>query len=401
MLTVDLVRTRTRGDLVIPRFVRVEDEALQKNASALIGLFQAHRGQKVAALEQAISAHIGTSPDFMIQRGLVKLLFDRSTVAADAPLSPEVLRRQLFTRAATRWPVSPIARAELVAEVADAFDLTSETVETHLYGDLKGEERLMEVEEIGVESLLHRYNLAQAQAVLLRAREVSVTLPGLKAKQARALFRALKFHRLMYRARKVKRTYSLQLDGPLSLFRNTTRYGLQLALFLPALAHLDAWELEAQVAWGRERTDMTFRLCQDDGLRSHTRQKGVWTGEEERHFEKGWRRLKTSWKLQKNVEILNLDGRGVLIPDYRVTHPDGRVALLDIVWHWRARTFAKHLDLVREAGPSNLIIGLASRLQVDDAEERPEHPRLFSFKGVISPKRVLALVEEVALPGSK
>ena len=41
--------------------------------------------------------------------------------------------------------------------------------------------------------------------------------------------------------------YLFHIDGPLSLFSATTKYGLQVALFLPALLHCQDFRLEAEV----------------------------------------------------------------------------------------------------------------------------------------------------------
>ena len=44
--------------------------------------------------------------------------------------------------------------------------------------------------------------------------------------------------------------YVFHIDGPLSLFSATTKYGLQVALFLPALLHCADFRLDAELRWG-------------------------------------------------------------------------------------------------------------------------------------------------------
>ena len=154
------------------------------------------------------------------------------------------------------------------------------------------------------------------------------------------------------------------------------------------------------MVWGKARDEMVMTLSEADALRSHTRLTGVWLGEEERHFEAGWKKLKTPWKLGRNATLVDLGGEDLLVPDYRFTHPDGRVGLLDIVWHWRARGFARKLDLITRKGPSHLIVALASRLQVDEADSAEAQTRVVGFKGVIQPKKILAMLEDVAASSS-
>ena len=77
----------------------------------------------------------------------------------------------------------------------------------------------------------------------------------------RQLFRAVKFHRLICTIHETPgNRYTLTLDGPLSLFSSTQKYGLQLALFLPALLHCKAFDLRANVRWGAERKEKQFAL---------------------------------------------------------------------------------------------------------------------------------------------
>ena len=47
--------------------------------------------------------------------------------------------------------------------------------------------------------------------------------------------------------------YVFHIDGPLSLFAATTKYGLQVAVFVPALLFCDDFRLEAELRWGPRR----------------------------------------------------------------------------------------------------------------------------------------------------
>src|SRR5262249_12588464 len=120
---------------------------------------------------------------------------------------------------------------------------------------------LTELEPIGAARLVEAYELAQAQAVLLRAVrgtvEVTCDAPG----ATRALFHKLKFLRLLYRLEALARgRYRIELDGPYSLFESVTKYGLQLALALPAVRACRSFRLTAEVRWGKERLPLRFVL---------------------------------------------------------------------------------------------------------------------------------------------
>src|SRR5262249_40719615 len=129
-------------------------------------------------------------------------------------------------------------RVAVLGRVADEFGMTPEEVDQGLFADLKSEQRLIHFKDISAERLLQRYNVALAQAVLLRAPRVHVAVGQEPPARYRQLLRLVKFHRLIC---EIERTgedcYQLHLDGPLSLFSATQKYGLQLALFLPAVLH--------------------------------------------------------------------------------------------------------------------------------------------------------------------
>src|SRR5690606_36258187 len=104
-------------------------------------------------------------------------------------------------------------------------------LEHALYSDLKSQHRLLRAPELPPEALLERYDLAQLQAVLLRAVKISAVVACATPAAYRDLFRKLKFRRLMFQISPGPAgTYRIDIDGPYSLFDSVTKYGLQLAL---------------------------------------------------------------------------------------------------------------------------------------------------------------------------
>ena len=132
--------------------------------------------------------------------------------------------------------------------------------------------------------------------------------------------------------------------------------------------------------------------------RSLRREKGQWESEEERQLKKQWRKLKTPWVLERCSRIIDLKGHGVLVPDYVIRHPDGRKALLELVWSWRRTTFEKRFEILQEAAPANLIVAVSVRRHVGE-EDSPTLPEgaLVPFKGVIQAKRLIEAAEKVAI----
>src|SRR5204863_234995 len=83
-----------------------------------------------------------------------------------------------------------------------------------------------------------------------RSTGVQVTIRHEPPQRYRQLLRLVKFHRLVCDVEPLAgEAYCLRLDGPLSLFSATQKYGLQLALFLPAILQCKDFELRAELRW--------------------------------------------------------------------------------------------------------------------------------------------------------
>ena len=169
--------------------------------------------------------------------------------------------------------------------------------------------------------LIDRYNVGLAQAVLLRSVLVKVEVRNERPARYRQLFRRLKFHRLLYRVEGSMRDgYVFHIDGPLSLFSATTKYGLQVALFLPALLHCSDFRLEAELRWGPKREPRSFLLEPRDGLVSHQADTGTYTPVELKAFVERFRQVAPDWEISECTDVIELGREGVWVPDYRLVH---------------------------------------------------------------------------------
>lgn len=446
MLTSDLVRGTTRkGDLHL-KWVDPTNAEARMLATLLLDAFREHEGHQAAELDEAIADIAAGARDALLVRGLAKLLWDLTPVEARSRLEATVIREAVFGLAAEHWPVRAVAsdgsegsgthapgavvdgfhdRAEVVAAAALALGLTPTEVEDGLYADRPGEQWVGTLPVASPDDVLCTYNLALAQAALLKASVVEVELPELEPKRARALLRELKFRRLLAAVRADEGVYRLTLDGPLSLFKQTSRYGVQLAQFLPALARCPRWRLRATVRWGRGKgRDVLLTLDQSAPIVLSTQRqaawhdRATWQSAEEDVFIASFAELDTRWKLVPEATLIDLGGDDVWVPDYRLEHPDGRVAHLEIVWAWRRQTFEARLGRLAKAGPRGIVIAWAERGRADEGKGAPTLPTastaagaaakgrarasdgpamaLVGFKGVIVAQRILAAAEEVA-----
>src|SRR6187401_1150109 len=160
-----------------------------------------HVGHTREELETAWEALPVAPRERKLRQGLEKLVEDASEFeGGDAEHAAE-LRRELFGLATERRRGAAdgaFDRARVLAEVAERRGMTSEAVEGALYADLRSAQRLVACRAPEPEALVAGYERAQVQAVLLRAVRVTAEVRCASGDSYRALFRQLKFRRLMH-----------------------------------------------------------------------------------------------------------------------------------------------------------------------------------------------------------
>jgi uncharacterized protein len=343
MLTGKLVRVRYARTKLLPLYVDPADPGLIELAEQMLLAYRNSPGRTRGEIAEELSDLIPEGPRGLLPAGLAKLLEDRCEfeVAADHP--PEALREAVFRAAAAGRAEAaekgvPFDRTAVLKEVAEGLSLTltPEQIERSLFADLKDEQRVQTFDDISAERLLDRYNVALAQAILLRCTAMEARIWGETPARFRQLFRAVKFHRLICTIHETAgNSYTLKLDGPLSLFSSTNKYGLQLALFLPTLLHCKAFDLKASVRWGSERKEKLFALSSADGLRSHLSDFGVYTPPELQMFADSFAAKVKGWVIAADPHPIPLDG-SVWVPDFKLTHPaSGKEVYVEVFGFWR------------------------------------------------------------------
>lgn len=369
MLTADLLRARVVGGEVRPAWVPLEGPPATpylERAAELIALYTAHVGRERGPLDAELEARIAGHPEFKLDRGLVKLLEDRSRWSGLCPDEAAARRQAVFQAAAAARRAGDYARQAVLEGVAGALRLEPALLERELWGDLPEQERLLEFAAPAPLELLQRYNLALAQAVLLRAARLEVEVQGADPPRLRALLREARFQGLLQEARREGETVRLSMDGPLSLFQATPRYGVRMAGFLPALLHCERWTLRAEVQLGRARRTRRFQLDPGAGLTTTRRDAGAWLPELIEAFEGRFREVAPGWEVDRDVPLLQLGGE-VLVPDFRFVHrQSGWEGWLEVLGYWRKGGVARRLAALTAHDAPRLVLALEHGLKVDD-----------------------------------
>src|SRR5512146_3347310 len=106
MLTSDLLRARVVKGEVRPIYLDPADPALLTLAAELIELHATGVGHTRGEREGAVAERVGEGTDYLLHRGLAKLLSDRTTFEVHAPCDPVALRRRVCELSAQHHPVA-------------------------------------------------------------------------------------------------------------------------------------------------------------------------------------------------------------------------------------------------------------------------------------------------------
>jgi predicted nuclease of restriction endonuclease-like RecB superfamily len=394
MLTGKLVRVRHAKNRLHPVYIDVSATEWREVAEQLLDLFRTLPGHTRAEAEAEVTETIGDNPALLVHQGLAKLLDDRCEYEVDSALNPDEIREQVFLAAGqARQGVTPFDRAHILDEVARSLGTTRDDVDRALFADLKSEQRIVRFHDLTTDQLLHRYNTALVQAVLLRATNVHVRITGETQARYRHLFRAIKFHRLICEVRSVgPETFQLQLDGPLSLFSSTSKYGMQLANFLPTLLQCQSFELNATVRWGAERKEKTFLLNSSQGLRSHTIDYGDYIPKDLVQFAEAFQKI-TTWQLVNDVAIISLPS-GYWIPDFKlVRRSDGAVVYLEVLGFWRKSDAERIAKRLATEFQGQVILAVSDQFNIDEVLAEDWGQNIYRFKRTPLPNEIVKLAD--------
>jgi uncharacterized protein len=403
--------------------------------------------------------------DHKVLHGFAKVLFDRCTFQSPSLelqsfITPSEVRQIAFYLATKQRKEQSLVsieeqRTEILQQVVleiqkqckqkttempdtihqTILDMTPQIVDAYLYADLKENHVVGEMDKNTPTTplnLIYRYNLSLCQSLLLRATEMDIYIDFSDmiavrsqekkdiqnnqiqgntlqiSKWLRYLFRHIKFQQLMYRIRRVhpeneySHLYHIRIDGPQSIFQKSSRYGMQLALFLPALVLVPCtWYTTSTVLWGNKRkVKRLFCLSSKNNLKSHYKPTGIWRSSAEEKFEirfQDWinKEKKKSHEVQWTLEpgqIFPLEDGNLCISDFLLSHPLGEVHV-EILGYWKKRQMTQNK---RRPKNTNYILVVSKKLLSDkvilkgkDDEKQLYKKGIVVFSEVIPIKKIM------------
>lgn len=434
MLTGKLVRPRLRphGSEITVDLIGERHPRWLRTAADLIDLLQKMVGQPRAVWERALERYEGNRTDYIVIRGLAKVLADAATFEPlETPLPPIEARRTFFAAG----PVLPRStlfhqqtRAEVMQRLAQERGMTDKQAQESLYADLPPTYIMRDAgPPWEPEQLLARYNLELSRGALYYASEVRIRVYD----HFKDLLKFTKFYKLMYWARPLEGGgYEIEIYGPISQFLTSSRrYGRQYAKWLPALLLCDRWQMtatlrlpkkqegdeedlgeepepeeEEELTWAPDQDVYSYRLDSTSQLPSIFKRAGEFDSnleqvfaEEFGDFAQKFGAERGHWQLVREPELLLLQDT-VMIPDFAVQHIQDpqRKILIELVGFWKPDYLKRKLRKLQEARCAEMLVLVYEGLGVSKEDFKGVKSQVLFFRSKPIIKEILPVIEDMA-----
>ena len=438
MLSSDMLRTRMSRGRIYPKFCSPDarDSEEYALASDMIRAFCDARDSflRKGDLHGMIS-EMEHGRDYKLVRGLRSLLERRSEFVMKSThtgVAPADLRRVIFEESSRMGLATSDARRQSVLDgAARLCGIDSKDIPDAMWADLDENLVLGRFDAITAEDLLLWYNMSLAQTLLFSCTRLEFGIGGDDGSYWKTVLRAVKMYGLMYMfendsdengKNRGARYVSCALEGPVSVFKMTTRYGTSFARMLPVIARTPEWYVDAAIskktgssgARKMYRFEMSHEsargylrdVCADPDAKNNNSQNQVYDSAVERMFADAMRTHieNHGWRMTREPAPIASENM-IMIPDF-VFERLGRRVYLEIMGFWTPdyirRKVAKlhsflgcenNTDTSRNGGKSrgaDLLVGIDSALLCSGASGVRDLPGVFVFeRNKISAKPIL------------
>jgi predicted nuclease of restriction endonuclease-like RecB superfamily len=358
---------RTRKGVINPVYAEINKESIGL-AHSLLKLFHTHIGKRKGEIAHKALAFEATRFDYRLVRGLLLILQRRSNFQVRAAVDPILARRTIFERASKEGFVSTSRmRMQVLHEAAVQLGVSNGQLEDAFYADLDDQLVLTKFTPISPGNLLKQYNLSLTQTLFFKSTFMEVKVSD----HWKEVLRAVKFRGLMYSAETHDGVFQITVDGPLSLFKLTQRYGTSLAKVLPTIVHAKSWEIRANVIRLGERGKRILRLKLSseevgDMLRpeiSPAKAEPSFDSLVERRFHRDFAAMQSEWKLTREPEPLIVD-KHVFIPDFSFERNGVRV-FMEIAGFWTENYLKRKIKKLQQLKGVDILVAADEKLACD------------------------------------
>ena len=426
MLPLQLLRTRItdKGTNIVPRFCTADDSVLQLAAKIIKEFEESWKNkEKKLFLTERIALLESEYNDYKLARGFYTLLERRciftkineiksesKAIASNIDVNnnnlhdPVNIRKELFEESSKRgFALTEFGRREIIDTVASRINVHSNDLIDVMWSDLEENLVLEWFDAISPEQLLAWYNLSLMQTLLFNCTKLEFSVTG--GSNWKRILRDIKRLGLMYNLQYIaleeeKRSVHVDeidydnrdikfinasntdtkndpiivcsLDGPLSIFKLTDRYGTSIAKILPSIISSDTWSLKAWIVrktMSLGKKIYEFKISNKDAPPlsrepyynkeyDKERKRTLYTTKEssqliyfdsgvEEKFSTRFEQSATGWKLIREPDPLILSNGKALIPDFAFEKYGTRI-YLEIVGFWTKEYLEKKIQKIAD-----------------------------------------------------
>jgi predicted nuclease of restriction endonuclease-like RecB superfamily len=411
MLPIELLRTKitNKGKRIVPLFcLPSTDNVLLAQKLITEFAFANNKKETKGDLQKRLSIYENSYDDFKLIRGLIVLLERRCIFKINDSLYSEKkaedfgtklpssfsIRKILFEESSKiGLPIDNIQRKKIFQTVALKLDVDVNDLEKIMWIDQEDYMILENFTLIEPIDLLGVYNLAILQTLLFNSVNFEFTIKG--GTNWKRVLRTIKRFGLMYNLQKVYNKENnfkeipyikpkqeiinndddsklylddniiCSIDGPLSIFKLTNKYGSSIAKVIPKIISSHEWNIKALIIKnsisGRKLYE--FNLSSDSGIDINNNVNNIFNkgrqfedsssnsldfdSSVETKFATQFEKLKTGWKLIREPHPLILPNGKAFIPDFLFEKYDNKV-YFEIIGFWTPQYLERKFKKINE-----------------------------------------------------
>jgi predicted nuclease of restriction endonuclease-like RecB superfamily len=349
MLTSDLLVTKISKGKIEPVYALLDQDTLEI-ARSVIDVFQEHVGRTYGELIEELEGI--EVINYRLIRGLAQILERRCVIETDSVIDPIAARKAVFEES-RGFITAEKERKTVLDKAARKLSIEPDELEKALWADHEGNLVIKGFQTIVPEDLLRMYNLSLAQTLLFRATGMEIQIED----NYQPVFRKIKQLGLIYSIQDGK----ISLEGPLSLFKLTEKYGSAFAKLLPTIMESTKWSLRANISrktfQGKRIYDFILDHTQRPifGTESETVDVSFDSAIEKEFYQLGFK----GWAIKREPTVLKA-GQHAFIPDFSLER-NGAKIYVEIIGFWTPEYLKHKIQKLNQLQEKESMILLVNR----------------------------------------
>ena len=426
MLSTELLQYKiiNKGKNILPIFCDVHDIQKLDIANTVIDIFAdlSKKKSKKGILQEQISILESDYDDYKLIRSFAVLLERRCNFQYPEnyiPLSNNIITsnqlRQILFEESSKIGLSldENKRQQIFNKISNQTNIPIEYIEKYAWSDLEENLLIIDFNFLSPVELIQWYNLSLLQTLLFGCTKFDFSLNG--GNYWKQVLRYIRKFGLMYYLKSTSEytkstiidnydhnpNLLCTIDGPLSIFKLSTKYGTMMSKLLPYIVISPKWLIHGWIIRNTSNGQKLYELnlsSNDLFFTKNTFSKSIFNNiydfidhsynnknynlydsKTEKKFSDKFSQAKTKWNLIREPDPLILTNGHVLISDFLFTRSNKKV-YFEIVGFWTVDYLKRKFDKIKvilESNKEHFLIAVDRKSLVSNAEHLKPFNYLF------------------------